>query len=158
MRCPYPTKAPRPPKRRQAVSGYWHTQRTLARWCRVRSYLDSAAAHGITALDAITTALAANPWLPTRPQTKAPARACSKARAEPSAEGGDADRGLQADGELAVAGGDNAVALEGIDAAFGPGTEGGSRRQIIHLSILVRATRARTGKETCRRWGRVGRR
>ena len=24
-------------KRRQAVSGYWHTQRTLARWCRVRN-------------------------------------------------------------------------------------------------------------------------
>ena len=40
-------------KRHQAVSGYWHTLDTLARWCRVRSYLDSAAAHGITALDAI---------------------------------------------------------------------------------------------------------
>lgn len=51
-------------KRHQAVSGYWRTQRTLARWCRIRSYLDSAAAHGITALDAITTALAGNPWLP----------------------------------------------------------------------------------------------
>jgi len=30
-------------KRHQAVSGYWHTQATLARWCRIRSYLDSAA-------------------------------------------------------------------------------------------------------------------
>jgi transposase len=27
-------------KRHQAVSGYWHTLDTLARWCRVRSYLD----------------------------------------------------------------------------------------------------------------------
>jgi hypothetical protein len=51
-------------KRHQAVSGYWHTQATLARWCRNRSYLDSSAAHGITALDAITAALAGKPWLP----------------------------------------------------------------------------------------------
>ena len=27
------------PKRHQAVSGYWHTLATLARYCRVRSYL-----------------------------------------------------------------------------------------------------------------------
>ena len=45
-------------KRHQAVSGYWHSLATLARWCRIRSYLDSAAAHGITALDAIRDALA----------------------------------------------------------------------------------------------------
>jgi hypothetical protein len=51
-------------KRHQAVSGYWHTNRTLARWCRIRSYLDSAAAHGLTALDAVTQALADDPWLP----------------------------------------------------------------------------------------------
>jgi hypothetical protein len=51
-------------KRHQAVSGYWHTQRTLARWCRIRSYLDSAASHGLTALDATTRALADEPWLP----------------------------------------------------------------------------------------------
>ena len=51
-------------KRHQAVSGYWHNQRTLARWCRIRSYLDSAAAHGLTALEAITAALASKPWLP----------------------------------------------------------------------------------------------
>ncbi len=37
-------------KRHQAVSGYWHSLAPLARWCRIRSYLDSAAAHGITAL------------------------------------------------------------------------------------------------------------
>ena len=51
-------------KRHQAVSGYWHAPRTLARWCRIRSYLDSAASHGLTALDAITRALAGDPWLP----------------------------------------------------------------------------------------------
>jgi transposase len=51
-------------KRHQAVSGYWHTQATLARWCRIRSYLDSAMNHGLTALDAITTAHAGKPWLP----------------------------------------------------------------------------------------------
>ena len=51
-------------ERHQAVSGYWHTPRTLARWCRIRSYLDSAASHGLTALDATTRALASEPWLP----------------------------------------------------------------------------------------------
>jgi hypothetical protein len=54
-------------KRHQAVSGYWHAQHTLARWCRIRSYLDSATAHGITALDAVSTALAGQPWLPPLP-------------------------------------------------------------------------------------------
>jgi hypothetical protein len=51
-------------KRHQAVSGYWHTQATLARWCRIRSYLDSAAAYGRTALEAVTAALSDTPWLP----------------------------------------------------------------------------------------------
>jgi hypothetical protein len=51
-------------KRHQAVSGYWHNQRTLARWCRIGSYLDSAAAHGLTTLEAISAALAGKPWLP----------------------------------------------------------------------------------------------
>ncbi len=57
-------QAARTVKRHQAVSGYWHTPRTLARWCRIRSYMDSAANHGLTALDAITRALAGDPWLP----------------------------------------------------------------------------------------------
>ena len=57
-------RAVKGPKRHQAVSGYWHTQATLGRWCRIRSYLDSAANHGLTALDAITSALAGKPWLP----------------------------------------------------------------------------------------------
>ena len=53
-------------KRHQAVSGYWHSLAILARWCRIRSYLDSAA-HGVTALDAISGALAGKPWLPPLP-------------------------------------------------------------------------------------------
>jgi transposase len=54
-------------KRHQAVSGYWHSLATLARWCRIRSYLDSAAAHGITALGAIRAAIEGTPWLPPLP-------------------------------------------------------------------------------------------
>ena len=46
------------------AAAYWHTQATLARWCRIRSYLDSAAAHALTALEAVTAALAGKPWLP----------------------------------------------------------------------------------------------
>jgi len=57
-------------KRHQAVSGYWHTLATLARWCRIRSYLDSAAAHGITALETIRDALAGKPWLPPLPAVR----------------------------------------------------------------------------------------
>jgi Transposase IS66 family len=56
-------------KRHQAVSGYWHSLATLARWCRIRSYLDSAAAHGITALDAIRDAITGKAWLPPLPVT-----------------------------------------------------------------------------------------
>ena len=51
-------------KRHEAVSGYWHTLAALARCCRIRSYLDSAAAHGRSALHAIRDALAGKPWLP----------------------------------------------------------------------------------------------
>jgi hypothetical protein len=54
-------------KRHQAVSGYWHALATLARWCRLRSYLDTAAAHGITALDAVRSAIEGKPWLPPLP-------------------------------------------------------------------------------------------
>ena len=54
-------------KRHQAVSGYWHSLATLARWCRIRSYLDTAAAHGVTALDAIRAAIEGKPWLPPLP-------------------------------------------------------------------------------------------
>jgi transposase len=54
-------------KRHQAVSGYWHTLATLACWCRIRSYLDSAAGHGLTALEVITAAPSGRSWLPAIP-------------------------------------------------------------------------------------------
>ena len=49
------------------ASAYWHSLATLARWCRIRSYLDSAA-HGTAALNAIRDALTGNPWLPPLPE------------------------------------------------------------------------------------------
>jgi transposase len=55
-------------KGHQAVSGYWHSLGTLGRWCRLRSYLETAAAHGVTVLDAIASAIAAKPWLPPLPE------------------------------------------------------------------------------------------
>jgi transposase len=57
-------QALRSPKRHQAVSGYWHSTDTLRDDLRVRSYLTSARAHGIRAIDAIHHALTGNPWLP----------------------------------------------------------------------------------------------
>ena len=54
-------------KRRQAVSGYWHSLATLGRWCRIASYLDSAAAHGTGALDAVRAVIEGKPWLPPLP-------------------------------------------------------------------------------------------
>ena len=79
-------RAVKGPKRHQAVSGYWHTQATLARWCRIRSYLDSAANHGLTALDAITTALAGRPWLPA-PQPATPAERAVRLHPRPAVTG-----------------------------------------------------------------------
>jgi transposase len=52
------------PKLHQKVSGYWQTTLTLARFCRVRSYLVTARNHGIQAIDAIHAVLAGTPWLP----------------------------------------------------------------------------------------------
>lgn len=49
----------------RGVSGYWHSTDTLRDDLRVRSYLTSARAHGIRAIDAIHHALTGNPWLPT---------------------------------------------------------------------------------------------
>jgi hypothetical protein len=46
------------------VSGYWHSLATLARYCRVRSYLATSRNHGIHPIDAIHAALAGHPWLP----------------------------------------------------------------------------------------------
>ena len=53
-----------PKKPWPAVSGYWHSPATLARYCRVRSYLVTSRNHGIRPIDAIHAALAGRPWLP----------------------------------------------------------------------------------------------
>jgi hypothetical protein len=60
-------RAVKAPKRHQAVSGYWHTLETLARWCIIRSYLTSASNHGVPVLDAIRAAIEGRPWLPPLP-------------------------------------------------------------------------------------------
>lgn len=54
-------------KRRQCVSGYWQSLQTLGRWCRIASYLDSAAAHGTGALHAVRAVIEGKPWLPPLP-------------------------------------------------------------------------------------------
>ena len=64
---PLPDRGAKAAKRHQAVSGYRHSLATLARCCTVRSYLDSAAAHGVTALDAVRSAIEGTPWLPPLP-------------------------------------------------------------------------------------------
>lgn len=60
-------RAVKGPKRHQAVSGYCHSLATLARWCRIRSYLTSAASHDLSVLDAVRTAIEEKPWLPPLP-------------------------------------------------------------------------------------------
>ena len=60
-------RAVKAPERHQAVSGYWHSLATLARWCRIRSYLSSEASHGLSAIDGITAALEGKPWQPPLP-------------------------------------------------------------------------------------------
>jgi transposase len=62
-------------KQHQAVSGYWHTLATLARWCHIGSYFDLAAGHGLRcpALEAITAALSGRPWLLAVPAAARPA-------------------------------------------------------------------------------------
>ena len=59
-----PEQGAKAAKRHQAVSGYYHSLVTLARWRRITSYRDSGANRGMTALDAIRVALAGKPWLP----------------------------------------------------------------------------------------------
>jgi hypothetical protein len=54
-------------RHRDRASGN-HPGYALGRWCRIRSYPDSAAAHRVTALGAIRDALTGNPWLPPLPE------------------------------------------------------------------------------------------
>jgi transposase len=68
---PFTNNAAEQPQRmvklQMKIGGCWRSVRTAARYCRVRSYLDTARRHGIHPLDAIRDAFTGNPWMP--PQT-----------------------------------------------------------------------------------------
>ena len=49
------------------MSGYWHTQGTLGRFCRIRSYLTPARNHSVDAMSAIHTPSPEIPGSPPRP-------------------------------------------------------------------------------------------
>jgi transposase len=68
------------PKRHQAVSGYWHSLATLARYCRLRSYLVTSCNHGIRPIDAIYAALSGRPWLPAPAGAYVPRTRASRVR------------------------------------------------------------------------------
>lgn len=52
-------------KLRQKVSGCLRTLTGAEQFCAIRSYLVTAAKHGIHFLDALTTLAEGRPWLPT---------------------------------------------------------------------------------------------
>ena len=54
----------RPLKTQQKISGRLASDDITQDRLDIRSYIDTAAAHGITALDAISGALIGKPWLP----------------------------------------------------------------------------------------------
>jgi len=51
-------------KLRIKVSGCMRSMTGAQQFCAIRSYLSTAAKHGITALDALTQAATGTPWLP----------------------------------------------------------------------------------------------
>lgn len=65
---PFTNNAAEQPQRmvklQMKIGGCWRSVRTAARYCRVRSYLDTARRHGIHPLDAIRDAFSGNPWMP----------------------------------------------------------------------------------------------
>ena len=69
VRRSQPARRPRLPgeTRHNYSLDMWHTLATLGRWCRIKSYLDTAAAHGTGALDAVRAVIERKPWLPPLP-------------------------------------------------------------------------------------------
>ncbi len=61
-------------KLRIKVSGCMRSMSGAEAFCAIRSYLATAARHGIGALDALTRAAQADPWIPSRPDRENPAR------------------------------------------------------------------------------------
>jgi transposase len=71
LAVPFTNNAAEQPQRmvklQMKIGGCWRSVRTAARYCRVRSYLDTARRHGVHPLDAIREALGGNPWMPPQP-------------------------------------------------------------------------------------------
>lgn len=57
----------RPTKLQQRISGTWPTLQGLADFAAPRSYLSTAAKHGMDLLDALEQLFTAGPWLPPEP-------------------------------------------------------------------------------------------
>ena len=61
---PLPDQSIRMAKLRIKVSGCMRSMAGAEEFCAIRSYLHTAARHGLGALDAITRALQGQPWIP----------------------------------------------------------------------------------------------
>jgi len=61
---PLPDREIRIGKLRIKVSGCMRSMTGAGQFCDIRSYLSTAAKHGIPALDALTQAAAGTPWIP----------------------------------------------------------------------------------------------
>jgi transposase len=59
-----PDRALRPVKTQVKISGCHQSEAGAAAWLTVRSYLDSARKHGLSAFDAIHRAFTGNLWMP----------------------------------------------------------------------------------------------
>lgn len=59
----------RPAKTQMKISGTHRSAAGAKAWARVRGYVSTARKHGISAYDAILTAVTGNPWTPTLPST-----------------------------------------------------------------------------------------
>lgn len=54
-------------KLRQKVSGCLRTMTGARQFCTIRSYLSTAAKHGLTFYDALVMLTARRPWIPSQP-------------------------------------------------------------------------------------------
>jgi hypothetical protein len=55
----------RPTKTQMKISGTFRSEASAKAWARIRGYVSTARKHGLTAFDAILTAVTGNPWTPT---------------------------------------------------------------------------------------------
>jgi transposase len=59
----------RPTKTQMKISGTFRSTTSAKAWARIRGYVSTARKNGITAFDAILSAVTGNPWIPTTPFT-----------------------------------------------------------------------------------------